>query len=100
MVRRRRPLGHSGPVAIDDYTGFKVPLASLKKDWQGFMAVNPDARQPQDFVRGVRERIALPYSRPEVPDQGMASNILMEDGTPIYTEDGGALLTEGALVVL
>jgi hypothetical protein len=57
-----------GPNAIDDATGFKVKLSSLRRQWDGAMVVNPDRRNPQDFVRGVPDRSDLPFARPESPD--------------------------------
>lgn len=98
--RHRHDPRNGEPVAIDDYTGFKVPLSALKKDWQGFLTVNPERRNPQDFVRGVRETIALPFARPEAPDRFMATNVLAEDGTPLITEDGQAILDAGEAVSL
>ena len=58
-----------GPNAIDDQTGFKVKLTALRRQWDGAMVVNPDRRNPQDFVRGVPDRSNLPFARPEAPDQ-------------------------------
>jgi len=57
-----------GPNAIDDATGFKVKLVDLRRQWDGAMCVDPDRRNPQDFVRGVPDKMALPFSRPEAPD--------------------------------
>ena len=83
------------PQGIDDYSGFKVPLTSLVKDWQGLRTVSPDRRNPQDFVRGVKDNPALPFSRPEPPDVYVALNLLWEDGSLMFGEDGTALLSEG-----
>lgn len=50
-------------------SGFEYPLRDLVRDWQGQL-VHPsfaDRRNPQDFVRGVREH-SLPYTSPEAPD--------------------------------
>lgn len=87
------------PQGIDDYTGFKVPLKALKKDWSGLMAVDPDRRNPQDFVRGVRDNAALPVSRPEPEGLSVALPLLWEDGSFIMAENGTDLLySEGVLV--
>lgn len=84
------------PQAIDDYSGFKVPLSRLTKDWQGLYSVSPDKRNPQDFVRGVKDNQSLPFARPEAPDQYVAANIIWQDGLTIMTaQDGLALLTQG-----
>ena len=68
-----------GPNAIDDATGFKVKLADLKKQWDGAMVVNPDKRNPQDFVRGVPDKQALPFARPESPDVFISSLVTPDD---------------------
>lgn len=59
-----------GPNAICDWTGFKVKLRDLVRQWDGAMVKYDqcDKRNPQDFVRGVPDKMALPYSRPEGPD--------------------------------
>jgi hypothetical protein len=86
-----------GPNAIDDYTGFKVPLSSLKKDWKGLLAVDPEKRNPQDFVRGVRDNQALPYSRPEAPDTFIDGPFLTETEDWIYAEFGIPILGENSV---
>ncbi len=61
--------------AICDASGFEYALRDLVKQWDGAM-VHPrfcDVRNPQDFVRGVREH-TLPYTRPEAPDEFIAVN--------------------------
>ena len=59
-----------GPNAICDTTGFKVKLSGLVRQWDGYMVLADqcDRRNPQDFVRGVPDKQALPFSRPEGPD--------------------------------
>ncbi len=84
------PTGESRPESIDDYTGFKVHLDTLKKDWQGLLTQNPDRRNPPDFVRGVKDDQSLPYSRPESADVFVALPLLWQDGvTFITTQSGG-----------
>lgn len=88
------------PVGIDDYTGLKVALSSLKKDWQGFYTVNPDRRNSQDFVRGVADNMALPYARPETPDVFMAQPLLDQMGNVLVDQNGKAILEQGVTVEL
>lgn len=85
------------PQAIDDYTGFKVPLHSLKRDWQNLLTMGPDKRNPQDYLRGVRDQQALPYSRPEVADSFVAGPIIWQDGSfmSVQGTSGALLLTQG-----
>lgn len=89
------PTGEPVSQGIDDYTGFKVPLASLKKDWAGLYAVDPDRRNPQDFVRGVKDLSNLPFARPESEDTYVALPLLWQDGRVMTTQSGNVILGQG-----
>jgi hypothetical protein len=89
------PTGEPQPQSIDDWSGFKVPLGDLKKEWTGMYSVHPDTRNPQDYVRGVRDDQSLPFARPETPDSFVALPILLENGAFMFTEDGNIILTQG-----
>lgn len=78
--------------AIDQYSGFKVPLSKLKKDWQGLLTVSPDVRNPQDYLRGIKDNMALPYSSPEPANQFVAEPLLWENGDFMYAQNGTDLL--------
>lgn len=56
--------------ALCDVCGFKFKASELKKRWDGVMVCEADwePRQPQDFVRGVKDQRALPFTRPEPAD--------------------------------
>lgn len=99
MVRRRYgiPTGEPVPQAIDPASGFKVPLGDLVRQWDNQLIDRRfvDKRNPQDFVRGVRDDQSLPYARPEAPDTWVAEPLLWQDGSLIFAEDGRILLTEG-----
>jgi hypothetical protein len=90
------------PQAIDPASGFKVDLSTLVRQWDGEMVAARfvDRRNPQDFVRGVRDNQSLPFARPEVVDVFAASNITYENGTPVILGDGSALFSEGPTVQL
>jgi len=62
-MRHRPPVG----IGICDFSGFKFPLDQLVRNWDGAMVHRRfvDKRNPQDFVRGVRDNQALPFARPE-----------------------------------
>jgi hypothetical protein len=64
------------PVGICDATGFKYPLSELVRQWDGAMVHwrFVDKRNPQDFVRGRAERIAVPNARPEPADYFLTTN--------------------------
>jgi hypothetical protein len=85
------------PQAIDDMTGFKVDHAALKRQFDGAMTTDPDKRNPQDLIRVRADTSTIPNPRPEPADVFLASNILLEDGTPMIGADGEALMTEGPL---
>jgi hypothetical protein len=95
------PTGQPTPQLIDDYSGFKVPLDKAERDWRGFYTLSPDKRNPQDYVRGVKDNQNLPFSRPEAPDTFLAFNIIWQDDTRFMTgQDGQTLLTQGETVSL
>ena len=98
-MRRRPPR----PNAIDPASGFKVPLEDLERQWDGEMVAREfidRERHPQDFLRGVPDRMALPYARPETPDRFYAETILFEDGIPVSLGNGTPLLSEGEIQTL
>ena len=86
-----------GPVAIDDMTGFKVDHASLKRQWDGAMTVEPDIRNPQDTIRARPERPALHNPRPEPEDVFLATNVLDANGRPTFNANGTPIMTAGPL---
>jgi hypothetical protein len=56
---------------ICDICGRDYKASQLQKRWDGFMVCQDDwePRHPQDFVRGVADFQAPPYTRPESTDQ-------------------------------
>lgn len=56
--------------AICDVCAQKYKASELKKRWDGLMVCPNDweARHPQDFLRAVPDRQAVPWSRPQTPD--------------------------------
>lgn len=85
------------PQAIDPASGFKVPLSNLVRQWDNQLIDYRyvDKRNPQDFVRGVRDDQSLPYARPEAPNVFVALPLLWQDGSLMFAENGSILLTEG-----
>lgn len=94
------PTGAPRPQGVDDWTGFKVDHDDLKLEWDGLRTVDPDRRNPQDFVKGVKDNQNLPWARPEAPDVFLAENLRAEDGQFLFAENGEALYTEGIVVTL
>lgn len=56
--------------AICDVCAQKYKSGEMKKRWDGLMVCPNDwePRHPQDFLRAVPDRQAVPWSRPETPD--------------------------------
>ena len=56
--------------AICDLCGRKQKSNSLTKTWDNRYVCrsHKEVRNPQDFVRGVKESTGLPWSRPQTPD--------------------------------
>lgn len=52
---------------ICEVCGFKTRSSDTYKRWDGLWVCGPDwePRHPQDFVRGVKDRIAVPEPRPD-----------------------------------
>ena len=56
---------------ICDRCGRELKASQLRKEWDNLMVCVEcwEPRQPQDFVRGVPDRIGVPWARPEAQDQ-------------------------------
>lgn len=56
---------------ICDRTGFATRAERTRAEWQGLIVSDRvwEARQPQDFVKGVQDNQTVPYARPRQPDQ-------------------------------
>lgn len=67
--------------AICDASGFQCYADELVKQWDGAMVLPRflDKRNPQDFVRGVRDGHAPRFSRPEADDTFLAARVLPSD---------------------
>ena len=91
------PTGAPEPQAIDPASGFKVPLSNLVRQWDNQLVDKRfvDKRNPQDFVRGVKDDQSLPYARPEPPDEYVAGPILWQSGAFMTSQVGNILLTQG-----
>ena len=58
--------------AICDRCGSKFKFSDLKLEWDGLYVCTANGcwepRQPQDYVKGVRDDMAVPVSRPDQPN--------------------------------
>jgi hypothetical protein len=61
--------------AICDRCGSKFKFSMLKKEWDGLYVCTAngcwEARQPQDYVKGIRDNMSVPVSRPEAGNMFM-----------------------------
>ena len=80
---------------ICDICGEKRKAHELRKTWDGFMACRDGCwyeRNPQDFVKGVPDRQAVPWSRPEPTDSFVTVQprgfFQMTDGSFLTMTDG------------
>lgn len=58
-------------LAICDCCGFRYYNDQLRKDWKNLMVCSScfETRHPQDFLRVPVDNPAVPWARPESPDQ-------------------------------
>jgi hypothetical protein len=72
---------------ICDRCGSKFKFSDLKLEWDGLYVCTAngcwEARQPQDYVKGVRDDMSVPVSRPQQPNVFLAQLIVTE--TPVIT---------------
>ena len=83
-------MGHADYLRNGDYNGIcdacghKYKFSQLKLRWDGLYVCSYDweARQPQDYVKGVRDNMSVPVSRPQAPDEYsiVQSTIQLIDG--------------------
>lgn len=72
---------------ICDRCGSKFKFSDLKLEWDGLYVCTAngcwEARQPQDYVKGVRDDMSVPVSRPQQPNVFLAPLIVTE--IPVIT---------------
>lgn len=56
--------------AVCDLSGFECKASETVRRWDGLRVLRrfSEERQPQDFVRGVKDNQSVPWARPEAPD--------------------------------
>ena len=75
-------------LAICDVCGLRHYNTELRKDWRGLMVCSKDyeTRHPQDFLRVRGDNPAVPWARPEAPNQFIPT-------TYICTPEGSTAIT-------
>jgi hypothetical protein len=73
--------------AICDRCGKKYKFSMLKKEWDGLYVCNScwEPRQPQDYIRGIRDNMSVPISRPEAPNSFLDTIIATVNATATLT---------------
>ena len=73
--------------AICDRCGSKFKFSMLKQEWDGLYVCTANGcwepRQPQDYVKGVMDNMAVPVSRPDQPPVYIQDEIVTE--IPVIT---------------
>jgi hypothetical protein len=56
--------------AVCDLSGFEGKASEFALRWDGLRVLRRfwEERQPQDFVRGMKDDPSVPWTRPETPD--------------------------------
>jgi hypothetical protein len=75
--------------AICDECGKKFKFSQLKKRWDGLFVCEREwePRHPQDFVKGIRDNMSVPISRPEASNLYtiITSSVKLVDGYSVDT---------------
>lgn len=68
--------------AVCDRCGFEFKSHELRREWTGLMVCKGcwETRHPQTLIKVPRERVAVPWTRPEPAD------VFLSDTTNITTE--------------
>lgn len=78
-----------------DLCGRKSKSSDARKTWDGFYVCSShkEVRNPQDFLRGVKDDQHVPWSRPGGTDTFVNNSaLLLEDGSYLLSESGDHIL--------
>lgn len=93
---------------IDDRTGFATRAEYTRREWQGLIVSKRvwEARQPQDFVRGVNDIQTVPFPRPRQANVSVGSTIAQFEvygdsplGVTFEVQNGQIQVTSGIGIV-
>lgn len=83
--------------------GFTKYASEIRKEWTGLRVCDRcwDPRHPQDFVRGRKDDIAVPFASkpsdyfltPNEVDYDDLNEVIAEDGAPVLSPDGSIVIT-------
>lgn len=79
-----------------DRCGFKYKASETRKEWNGLIVCPKcyEPRQPQDFVRGRRDRQSVPDPRPD-PDPVFRPTAYVDEGAGMYVDGLGNVYMDG-----
>jgi hypothetical protein len=71
--------------AICDVCGRKFKFSRLRQKWDNTWACEQDwePRQPQDYLKGIKDNMSVPLSRPDPPNLFIQDEIVTE--SPVIT---------------
>jgi hypothetical protein len=86
-----------------DLCGRKEKSGNAMKTWNNFRICkhHKEVRNPQDFIRGVKDDQTVPWSRPEAPDTFVVSDfqLLLEAGTGTLLQEPDSFGSSDPLLV-
>lgn len=70
-------------LVVCDRTGFRVLASSIRREWNNLLVWDQvyEPRQPQDYLRGVPDPQAVPFSRPKT------APVFIDDDNPVSPDD-------------
>lgn len=75
-------LRHGDYNAICDRCGFKFKFSELRKEWDGLYVCTAhgcwEPRQPQDYLKGIKDNMSVPISRPEAGTEFLQDETVTE----------------------
>lgn len=80
---------------ICDRTGFATRAERTQSEWQGLIVSDRvwEARQPQDFVKGVQDNQTVPYARPRQPNTYIGNGT----GSQFWVNPAGQISVSGGM---
>lgn len=78
----KRPQVEPGQYLVTcDRTGFRVLNTQIRREWTGALVWERvyESRHPQDFLRGIPDRMGVPFARPKTDPVFLDDNEVQRD---------------------